>query len=228
MRKLTCNVKDCFLCRHCLAEWRLLIALNKTTQLFKKGRPIFVEGEPMRGIYFIYSGWVKIHKQWKEPKELIVRFASLGEMIGHRGMGEGQTYPVSATPIQDTVACFVPWEFLESSLRMNPELPYSLMQFYSQELNKAEKRMRDFALMDVKGRVAGALLDIDKIFGTDADGFNSIPVSRQDIASYAGTTYETVFKFLNTLLQEKIITTTGKKIKINDPEKLRQRMFDEH
>ena len=218
----TCNLRDCFLCRHCIPEWRELIAVNRKTLSFNKGKAIFSEGEPVRGIYFIYEGWVKIHKKWTHPKELIIRFAKPGDMIGHRGIGGDKTYPVSATALEDSRVCFVSSDFLETSLRANPVLTYELMQFYATELQQAEKRMRDLAHMEVKGRIACTLLDIEQLFGKNEEDHISIAVSRQDIASLAGTTYETVFKLFNEFKQEKIISTDGKYIRLDDPEKLRQ------
>jgi CRP/FNR family transcriptional regulator len=196
--------------------------MNKETWIFKKGKTIFREGESVEGIYFMYSGWVKIHKQWTHPKELIVRFAGPGEILGHRGLGDKKTYPVSATALDDTTICFVSEDFLETCLRTNPILTYRLMQFYAEELQKAERRMRDLAHMEVKGRIAGALLDISNKFGTNKEGYISMAISRQDIASYAGTTYETLFKLFNELIENKLIATTGKYIKLKNTNKLHQ------
>ena len=222
MSAFNCNLKDCFLCRYCIPEWRGLIEINRKTLIFKKGKPIFNEGEAMKGIYFISEGWVKLHKKWTHPKELIIRFAKPGEMIGHRGLGSDKTYQVSATALEDVRVCFVSLDFLETSLRANPVLTYELMQFYATELQQAEKRMRDLAHMEVKGRIACTLLDIEQLFGRNEEDHISIAVSRQDIASLAGTTYETVFKLFNEFKQEKIISTDGKFIRLTDPEKLRQ------
>jgi CRP/FNR family transcriptional regulator len=194
---------------------------------FKKGKSIFIEGEMVEGIFFIYEGWVKIHKQWTHPKEMIIRFAKSGDIIGHRGIGGDKTYPVSATALEDVSVCFVSADFLENSLRANPVLTYELMQFYAAELQLAEKRMRDLGHMEVKGRVAGALLDLEKLFGNNGDGHISLTVSRQVIASFAGTTYETVFKLFNEFTQKKLISTHGKNIRILDPEKLRQHLLFE-
>jgi CRP-like cAMP-binding protein len=220
MGSASCNLYDCFLCQHSMIEWRPLIGLNKETRMVKKGRSIFMEGDPVEGIFFMYAGWVKIHKQWTHPKELIVRFAGPGDIIGHRGLGDKKNYPVSATALEDTTVCFVAEEFLESSLRANPALTYRLMQFYASELQKAEKRMRDLAHMEVKGRLASALLDMQAKFGVNRVGFISMAISRQDIASYAGTTYETLYKLFNELKKEKTITTSGKFIKLKNTEKL--------
>jgi CRP/FNR family transcriptional regulator len=74
--------------------------------------------------------------------------------------------------------------------------------------------------MEVKGRIADVLLELQNHFGVDKQKFIRITLSRQDIASYAGTIYETVFKFFVELIKENIISTSAKKIKINDPGKL--------
>ncbi len=81
--------------------------------------------------------------------------------------------------------------------------------------------MRNLAHMAVKGRVANALLQLQQKFGDSPEGHINILLSRQDLASYAGTTYETVFRIMNELVQEEAITVEGKYIKVPDTEKLR-------
>ena len=51
-------------------------------------------------------------------------------------------------------------------------------------------------------------------------------LSRQDLASLTGTTYETVFRIINELVEEKSITLSGKDIKIADESKLRKHFED--
>lgn len=152
---------------------------------------------------------------------MILRFAKSGDVLGHRGLGGNEIYPVSATALENTSACFISNDFLETTLQTNPRFTYKLMQFYMQDLQKAEARMRNLAHMEVKGRIAEALLEIKNIFGTKEDGFIRVTIIRQDIASYAGTTYETVFKFFNELTAQKIIRTSGKDIKILNEKKLK-------
>ena len=231
MLKVPCGLDDCFLCQHCIPEWKELIAIKKSTFVIKKGKSIFQIGEKVEGIFFIYSGAAKLHAPWGDDKELIIRFATAGDIAGHRGLMSharsnpghpnpdtpDQTYPVSATALEDTTVCFISNDFLEASLKANPSLTYTLMQFYATELQKAENRMRNLTHQEVKGRIADALLDISRTFGKNPDQFLAITLTRQDIASYAGTTYETVFKFFTELIEKKIITTEGKNIKINQP-----------
>ena len=211
MKNETCNVSSCFLCSHCIPEWKELIAIKKRTLRFKKGEQLFSEGEKVTGIYFMYSGSAKVHKHWIDQKELIIRFTKAGDILGHRGLGTGDLYPVSATALEDSKACFISNSFLDTTLKADHAFTYRLMQFYAAELQKAEMRMRNLALMEVKGRVAEALLELLAVFGTNKSRYISVPVTRQDIAAYAGTTYETVFKFLKMLSTAKIISASGKK-----------------
>jgi CRP/FNR family transcriptional regulator len=221
MKELICDLESCFLCRYCMPEWKEVTATHKKTLLIRKGKALFIEGEEVKGIFFLYSGVVKIHGPWTDGREMIIRFARGGEIAGHRGLVD-TVYPISATALEDTMACFISNEFLELSMKANPSLTYTLMHFYATELQKAEKRLRDIIHMEVKGRVAGALLDIVRTFGVDENQFLALKLTRQDIAAYAGTTYETVFKLFTELTAAGIITTSGKDIRINEPEKLTQ------
>ncbi len=221
MQKADCQLDRCFLCQHSIPAWKTLIALKKSTYVFKKGKKIFHEGEPVKGIYFINEGSVKVSKNWGEQKELILRFAKAGDVLGHRGFGGDLFYPISATALEDCKVCFIDNDFLETSLMANVSLCFQLMQVYAQELQKAEKRMRDLVHMEVKGRIVLSLFEILDAFGTREDGYIALPISRQDIAYYAGTSYETVFKFFTELSSKNILITLGKNIKINDRKALK-------
>ncbi len=74
--------------------------------------------------------------------------------------------------------------------------------------------MRNLAHMPVKGRVAEALILLKDQFGLTRDGFINIELSRQDLASFSGATYETVFRVINELIHEKLLTLSGKRISI--------------
>lgn len=209
-----CDLKRCFLCRHSLKGWLLSIAAHKKNIRFAKGASVFEEGNKVEGIYFVYSGKVKVHRQWGKGKDLIIHFAKEGDMIGYRGLGKEKVYPVSATALTPVVACYIDLAFFESSLEVNHRLTYRLMEFFANELQEAEKRMNQLAHLNVRGRVADTLLLLQQFFGTQKDGFIDIILTRQDIASYAGTTYETVFRILNDFVKKKCIKISGKRIAI--------------
>ncbi len=218
--KTGCNVNTCLLCKLCLKEWIPAVNANRKNFHYKKGEVLFNEGDRVTGIYFIYEGTVKVHKHWGNEKELIVRFAKKGDIVGHRGLGKENFYPVSATALEPVTVCFIDLDFFRASLKVNHNFIYELMMFYAKELQESEKNMRNLAHMPVKGRIAQALLALKDKFGINEEGFIDLALSRQDLASFAGTTYETVFRILNEFMEENIITASGKNIAIINVEAL--------
>jgi CRP/FNR family transcriptional regulator, polysaccharide utilization system transcription regulator len=217
--KTACDLNSCSFCKLCLKEWQPAIDTNRKTIQINKGEEFIKEGQEVNGIYFVNEGAVKVHKKWGD-KELIVRFAKKGDIVGHRGLGNDNYYPVSATAIEPSVVCLIPIDFFMTSLKVNQDYLLDLLLFFAEELKVSERKMRNMAHMPVKGRVATALLMLQEKFGETAKGDLNLNLSRQDLASYAGATYETVFRVLNELVEEDSIKLSGKSIGITNKEKL--------
>ncbi len=215
-----CDLKTCFLCKLCLPEWLPALAVHKRNFEVKKGEQLFKEGEAVDGIFFVQKGSFKIHKRWDKDKELIIRFARSADIIGHMGLGKKLLYPVSATALEPAVVCYLDMAFFEATLKVNAELAYMLIRFLANELDDSHRSMRDLAHMPVKARIAQAFISLHQQFGVDEQGFIDVEISRQDISSYAGTTYETLFKVLNEFAKQGVLTLTGRKIFITDLVKL--------
>ncbi len=220
LKKHKCDLNSCSLCKSCQKEWLPAIDANRKVYHLKKGDQLFKEGEEVKGMFFINSGLVKVHKKWDDEKEMILRFAGKGAIVGHRGLGNDTIYPVSGTALAATEVCFVDIEFFTATLKVNPDYLYNLMMFFAAELKESEKRMRNLAHMSTKSRIAYALLSLQEKFGVDADGYLGIVLSRQDLASYTGTTYETLFKMMNEFSAENILRFSEKKIAIINAKKL--------
>jgi CRP-like cAMP-binding protein len=220
--KRGCDLNSCFLCTFCIKDWIPAIAAQKKNFEVAKGRQIFREGDPVTGIYFVYSGKVKVHKRWDNDKEIITRFARSGDVLGHLGLGNDPVYPISATALEHTMVCYIDLDFFESSINVNHKLTHALMKFFANELQEADKRMRNLVHMQVKERIALALLNLQSQFGTTATGDINIDLTRQDLSSYAAVSYETLFKVTNDFLQNGFIKTSGKSFGLLNEAALKQ------
>jgi CRP/FNR family transcriptional regulator len=222
MKKATIieDPETCFLCKNCLKQWLPAILAHKKNYKVKKSEVIFREGDPVKGVFFVNSGVVKVHKRWGAEKELILRFASAGMIFGHRALGSDGIYSISATAIQEGIVSYVDMDFFETTLKVNAEFTYKLLMFLAYDLRVSERKTRNLAHMPVKGRVAEALINLKDQFGLTAEGFINIELSRQDLASFAGATYETVFRVINELMQDGLLELSGKSIKIANYDKL--------
>jgi CRP-like cAMP-binding protein len=212
--KKACDLQSCIFCRQSLKEWLPAIDANRKNLHFKKGELLFIEGELMTGMFFIHSGLVKVHTRWSDEKDLILRIASDGDIVGHRGLGTDNIYPASATTLEPTNICYVDLDFFTASLKVNPGFLYQLMMFFASELKESEKRMRSLAHMPVKGRIASMLLFLKKKFGLTPEGYLNTALSRQDMAAYVGTTYESFFRIIKELEEENVIRVDSKSIMI--------------
>lgn len=218
--KKSCDLQSCIFCKQSSKEWLPAIDANRKNLHFKKGELLFREGELMTGMFFVYSGLVKIHTRWSDEKELILRIAADGDIVGHRGLGTDNIYPASATVLESSDICYVDLEFFTASLKVNPGFLYQLMMFFASELKESEKRMRNLAHMPVKGRIANMLIFLKKKFGVTADGYIDTALSRQDMAAYVGTTYESFFRVIKEMEEENVIRVDSKHIMIMAEEAL--------
>ncbi|MCH5717655.1 Crp/Fnr family transcriptional regulator [Niabella hibiscisoli] len=206
-----------FLHQHCMKEWWPALDTNAQVHQYKKGAIIFKEGDPVNGIYFMLSGIAKVHKLWDQEKELILRFAHNQDILGHRGLNSQHAqYPITATALSAVTLTYITLDFFEATFKTNKDFAYQFMMFMADELMLSEIRMRNLAHMTVRARLANALLAMEQKFGRTESGFIAFTISRQDIAAYVGTAYETVYKTMNEFTELGYIKTEAKAIALLD------------
>jgi CRP-like cAMP-binding protein len=223
MKKISCqdcSNHDCLVQQHCSEEWIARIDKSKYQLTFKEGQNIIHEGMPVRGIYFIQAGKVKVLSTGLDGRPQIVRFASAGHILGHKGLGIDDVYPISAVAMETGLLCFISNEMLYDVFLNNPKFTYGLMMFYSRELRKVESRLKNIALMNLREKIAEVLLLVMENFGLNRKNEFDVHLGRKDIADAAGTTVEQVSRMLTQFEQEKLISRNGRKIAILDQDGL--------
>lgn len=193
----------------------------------KKGQQFIMEGAPVSGLFFILKGKVKVFRTGIGGKEQIVRFAGEGEIVGHRGFGSQEYYPIAAIAIEDTTLCYFSKDLMQEVLKKDPQLTYSLMLFYAEELNKSEAKVKSISQMTVRERIIDTVLYLYRKFGNNRAGFLNIHISRKEYAQYAGTSEEQVIRTLSLLKKEGLLQTKGKQIGITNISLLK-REISEH
>lgn len=209
-----------FLEKHCNKEWLSFINHHKQILTYEKGEQIFDAGEETKGLFIIESGKVKITYKQFDGSQRVIRLATTGDVLGHRGFGGNWTYPISAVVLEKTQVSFIPVGALNTIMKSNSTFTYNLLMFFAEELRKSEANIKQYP---VKILVARALLDNYKVFGLEENSPTKLnyTLSRKDIASKAGTTYETTIRTLTEFKKTGIINLEGKDIHIMDIDKLR-------
>ncbi len=211
---IDCTSKNCFVNKYCSGDSLQNISNSKNMNHYEKGDSIFREGNTMLGIHFIQKGGVKVVTPNINGREQVVRLASDGDILGHRVLGEDKYY-FNAIALMDTFVCFVETSVFKETCMKNPEFAYNLILFYALELRRTELRVKYYAQMNIREKVAVAFDYLHEIFGTDPKSkMLNIELSRREIADIAGTTPEQVTRQLSDFEAEKLILRHKREIQI--------------
>ena len=221
---IDCSRKNCMINRFCNDEWKRRISEAKQDFEFEADQTILREGQSVQGIYIIYSGKVKVLNSLGNKQESIIRLATDGEILGHRGFGgENPLYPISAVTLVKSHIGYIPAEVFMEALRENPDFCFSLMMFYAEELKNSEVRTAKRIYLPTLNRIAASLLMVADTFGyKDKAQALAFTPSRTDIAKMTNTTYASLIRGLKELEAQKIISLVKKEIVISDEKKLRE------
>ena len=192
------------------------LILDKLDMLFfKKGQVIFSEGSTPLGAFFLKKGKVKISKTGSQGKEQIIRIVTQSEFLSHTDLFTNSRYSTSAKALEDSYLLFISKQEFWDMLREQNHLFEQLLQQISLDVKSVEGKIVDLAYKPVRGRLADAILDLDKKFNEDT-GQHYVFITRADLASYVGTVKETVNRLLSEFRNERLIATNGTRINLLD------------
>jgi len=202
-------------------EELIKISSIKEIKSFKKGEVIFGEGKRLKGVYCIKSGNPKLSKMSDNGKNHIVKIASRGDLLGQRSLISESPSNLSAVALNDMEVCFVPKDHI-IDLTENKSFIKEVLVNMTNELKIANDNIVEMAQKKVNQRTAKALLYLEENFGFDAEGYLILVLSREDFSNVVGAAKEAFIRTLSEFKKNKLISLSGKKIKILDKEKLQQ------
>jgi CRP-like cAMP-binding protein len=188
------------------------LMLDKT---YKKGQNIFLEGSFPAGIFYLKDGLIKKYKTDHQGKEHILYLCSTGELLGYSALLCNETYPDSASAIEESKLGFIPKDAFLRVVSQSGELMMGILSSLSHEFGVLVNSVTVFAHMSVRERLALTLLILSRKFKLNEEtGYAEIKLSREDLSNMVGTAVETLVRLLQELKKEKVIETSGRIIRI--------------
>ncbi|OHX67421.1 Crp/Fnr family transcriptional regulator [Flammeovirga pacifica] len=200
----------------CLTPEQLEKVQLHTCHFFKKGQPIFQEESVPTGVFCISEGLVKVTKLGSNGKEQILRIAKPGDFVGYKSLIKGGRYRASAIAIEDSSICLIPKAIFMELLHENVAFYQQIVHLLCEVIDNAESKLTDIAYKPVRGRIAEALLLLDKAF----EDKEQITLTREDLAGLVGTVKETAIRIISEFKHEKLIEINKRSIKIINPDGL--------
>lgn len=197
-------------------EELMRVSACKTGKTYRKGQIIFEEGETLNGVYCVRDGVCKLVKLSENGKDQVVKLVVKGGLLGKRSLITEQKTNLSAVALNDMEMCFIPKSEIMADLQKNTDFTMSVLKGMARDLKESDESIVNMAQKSVKRRIAETLRYVHDEFGTDDEGYLTIVMSREDYASIVGTATESAIRILSQFKKEGLISTTGKRIKIED------------
>ena len=202
-------------------EEKDLLSKNNSSHHYKKGEIIFKEGDTPTGLLWIAEGKVKIFKEGVGGREQIVRMAKPVGFIGYRALFAEEHHHATAVAIEDSNICTIERETIYKLLRSNSELCLSIIKAFATELGFSNNRTVTLTQKHIRGRLAESLIFLKDTYGFEDDSSTiKIYLSREDIANLSNMTTSNAIRTLSTFASEGVIGIDGRKIRIQDLQKL--------
>lgn len=181
---------------------------------YKKGELIYSAGEKSDSLYIVSKGKIKIYRLSKSGKEQLVRILFPGDFTGELALFNESIHESYAEAMEDTSVCMITRSDLQKFLLKIPSISVKILSEFARRLEASEKQITRFATEKVETRLALFLAECaDKEMSMEF----TLPMSKKDLASYLGTTPETLSRKLSELEDSGYIKQiANKKIKILD------------
>ena len=189
---------------------------------YKKGETIFHQGTPSFGVYCIGKGKVKLSKVNAAGGETIFLIAPAGKLTGYQDHLHQTEYLTTATVLEETSACFLSNDILNTMITAEPSIAINLLQQTVDAMETSLSYAHASTHMSAKNRVASLVLNLGKNFGIELEGKIKIDIrlTRHEMASMVGTASETMIRSLTELKQMGILEQEGNYLMITDMNKL--------
>jgi len=184
---------------------------------------LFSQGEDARCLYLICGGYLKLTAGRAQDRQMIVRVAGPGSVLGLYAALSHGVYEVSAESLTSAQLRPVERERFLTFLRNHREAQMRAVQCICQEYRFALQDACRIALSEtVAGRLGRLLLELAHQIGEHVNGDYRFPLllTHEEMASMACTTRETVTRTLGQFRKEGSITIEDSMITLHQPDRL--------
>jgi CRP-like cAMP-binding protein len=186
---------------------------NSNAVYYNKKEVIFRQNTRTSHIMYIKSGLVKIYKEGRNNRYIILKIATENEFLGLMSIFGGDMHQFSASAIQNCEICFVDISIFTKVLKTNGDFSAHIINQLSKDGLFIFDRLMSQSHKQLPGRIADVILYFSEIIYNNSEF--EFPLTRRELAELAGTTKESFIRTLTEFKNDKIIGLEGAKVKIN-------------
>src|SRR4051794_6963393 len=187
-----------FLFRH-LRETEITALLARSRVEHKRPNElIFRKDSPGHGLMAVLSGQVKISMLSSNGREVVLNIINPGEIFGEMALLDGKARSADATAMGPCELLVIDRRDFMPFLEQHPEVAIRLLGVLSERLRHSSDQVHDILFLDLRGRLAKALLRLaeahrrNPVKGKPID----IKLSQRELGNLIGQSRESVNKQL--------------------------------
>jgi CRP/FNR family transcriptional regulator len=193
---------------------------------FPGGTRVFMEGDRSDACYIVRSGSFRVTREHSDGRAITLATLDRGDIFGELAMLDGEVRSATVEAIADGELLALPAGDVRSLLGRNPEITVKLVAALVRRLRMANERISRQSFQTVPSRVAGVLSQLVAEESPVGDGSGvTIRMNQADLAQLAGTSRESVSRFLAELERAGVVRCGRGRVTVLEPPKLRNYIF---
>jgi CRP/FNR family transcriptional regulator, cyclic AMP receptor protein len=193
---------------------------------FPAGTRVFHEGDRSDACYIVREGSFRVTREHSDGRAITLATLGPGEVFGELAMLDGDTRSASAEALSDGELLALPATDVKALLARHPEISVKLVAALVRRLRAANERISRQSFQTVPSRVAGVLSQlVSENSRGGENGEVTIRMNQADLAQLAGTSRESVSRFLADLERAGVVRSGRGRVAILDPAKLHNYIF---
>ncbi|MCE4049079.1 MULTISPECIES: Crp/Fnr family transcriptional regulator [Bacillaceae] len=180
-------------------------------KLYKTKSFIYMQGDPLDRVFFLYAGKLKIHRTDVTGKEQIVAVPQVGEMFPHVGLFRKGSFPAHAEVLKNAQVVVTPITEFEQILIKHPELCMKMFTFLAEKIIDLQDRLVEQILHSSYDQIVMLLIRLCKSNGvpfTKDLYLITTHFTNRELANMIGSSRETINRTLNQLRKKQLVSTT--------------------
>jgi len=199
----------------------LALAAGRNIEKYKKKELIYSEGNRPVSLFYIEKGKVKTFKRNEDGKDLVVDLYNAGDFLGYVALLEGGLYKETAEALDDSEIAVIPREEFEKLMNSHREAAAVFIRMLARNVTGKEQQLLGLAYNSLRRKVAEALMSLYKKYNTRKETPFAIEISRENLATIAGTATESVIRTLGDFREEGMVEIRDGMVIVLDERKLR-------
>lgn len=169
-----------------------LVGRSVTQSRFHQGQILFLEGDRGDVAYILTSGAVDLVLESLEGVQLTLDRVDEGGYFGEMALLDDEPRSATAIVSRDAEVVTISRHDLLKHLHEHPDTMLNLLRSLSLRVRAADEKIKLLGFLDVAGRLAKTLLELDRPPGKRA----TIAIRHEQLAGMVGSTRQTVSEIL--------------------------------